>query len=141
MLLTHLALQTLGLVMDGRVVGRGGIALMLHVVDTGRALPLAWCVRTGKKGHVPETLHIAWVEQGQEGLPVGASVVLLGDGACDGTRLQQTLAHAGWSSGCRTGCPMTASWQGEPLRLDTLGACLQPGRLVACTDVRCTEAA
>src|SRR5205823_2638006 len=36
-LLTHLALQTFGLVMDGSVVGRGCVALMLHVVYKGRA--------------------------------------------------------------------------------------------------------
>ena len=40
-LLRHLALQTLVLVMDGSVVGRGCNALMLRVVHKGRALPLA----------------------------------------------------------------------------------------------------
>ena len=40
-LLAHLALQTLVLVIDGSVVGRGYVALMLHVVYKGRALPLA----------------------------------------------------------------------------------------------------
>ena len=34
----HLALQTVVLVMDGRGVGRGGTALMIHVVSKGRAL-------------------------------------------------------------------------------------------------------
>jgi hypothetical protein len=55
-LLTHLALQTLVLVMDGSVVGRGGVTLMLHVVYKGRALPVAWLVRHGKKGHSSENL-------------------------------------------------------------------------------------
>ena len=41
-LLCHLALQTLVLVMDGSVVGRGCVALMVHVVYKGRALPIAW---------------------------------------------------------------------------------------------------
>ena len=41
LLLTHLALETLVVVMDGSVVGRGCMALMLHVVYKGRALPLA----------------------------------------------------------------------------------------------------
>ena len=53
-LLAHLAIQTLVLVIDGSVVGRGGVALMIHVVYKGRALPLAWVVRRGKKGHFPE---------------------------------------------------------------------------------------
>jgi len=140
-LLTHLALQTLVLVMDGSVVGRGCVALMLHVVYKGRALPLAWQVRKGKKGHFPEAMHIALVEQVQEWIPLGASVVLLGDGEFDGTGLQHTLAEAGWSYVCRTGCHMTASWQGETFRLDTLGTCLKPGRLVAFSEVRFTEAA
>src|SRR2546428_13043155 len=42
MLLHHLALETLVLVMDGSGVGRGGCALMMHVIYKGRALPLAW---------------------------------------------------------------------------------------------------
>ena len=45
--------------MDGRVVGRDCTALMIHVIYKGRALPLAWRVRQGPKGHFPEALHIA----------------------------------------------------------------------------------
>ena len=52
-LLRHLALQTLVLVMDGSGVGRGGTALMSHVIYKGRALPLAWRVRQAPKGHFP----------------------------------------------------------------------------------------
>jgi len=79
--LTHLALETLVLVMDGSVVGRGCAALMIHVISKGRALPLAWRVRQGPKGHFPEDLHIALVTQVHKLIPLGASVVLLGDGA------------------------------------------------------------
>jgi hypothetical protein len=140
-LLTSLALQTLVLVIEGSVVGRGCVALMLHVVYKGRALPLAWLVRTGKKGHFPEALHIALVEQVQKLIPAGVSVVLLGDGEFDGTDLQQTMAHAGWSYVCRTGCHMTASWQGETFRLDTLGWCIKPGMLVDFSEVLFTEEA
>jgi hypothetical protein len=39
-LLGHLALQTLVLIIDGSGVGRGCVALMLHVAYQGRALPL-----------------------------------------------------------------------------------------------------
>jgi hypothetical protein len=41
-LLCQLALQTLVLIMDGSVVGRGCVALMLHVAYTGRALAQAY---------------------------------------------------------------------------------------------------
>jgi Transposase DDE domain len=141
LLLAHLALQTLVLIIDGSVVGRGCVALMMHVVYKGRALPLAWLVRQGKKGHFPEDWHIALVEQVQALLPAGAQVVLLGDGEFDGTDLQHTLEEAGWSYVCRTGCHLTASWEGETFRLDTLGACSKPGTLIELKAVRFTEAA
>ena len=118
-LLAHLAFETLVLVMDGSVVGRGCVALMIHVVYKGRALPLAWRVRQGPKGHFPEELHIAMVELMSLVVPEGAQVVFLGDGEFDGTALQDTLSELGWSYVCRTAMSTTATWEGEPFRLDT----------------------
>ncbi len=66
----------------------------------------------------------------REMIPEGATVVLLGDGAFDGTALQATLHAAGWSYACRTAMRTTATWDGTPFRRDTLGACLKPGRLI-----------
>ena len=116
--------------MDGSVVGRGCLALMIHVVYKGRALPLAWRVRQSPKGHCPEALHIELVELLSQLIPEGAKVVFLGDGECDGTELQRTLHAMGWSSVCRTAMSTTATWNGQTCRLDTLGACLKPGRLI-----------
>jgi hypothetical protein len=140
-LLAQLAFQTLVLVIDGRGVGRGCVALMIHVVYKGRALPLAWVVRRGKKGHFPEDLHIALITQVQELIPPGAPVVVLGDGECDGTDLQHTLQEAGWSYVVRTGSHVTASWQGVPFRLDTVGWCIKPGTLVAFPEAAMTREA
>ena len=139
-LLAHLALQTLVLVMDGSVGGRGCLALMIHVVYKGRALPVAWRVRQAPKGHCPEELHMALVAVVSGLIPAGAHVVLLGDGEFDGTRLQQTVQDAGWSYVCRTGTHMTASWAGKTFRLDTVGACIKPGTLVALSEVFVTRA-
>ena len=139
LLLTNLALETLVVVMDGSGVGRGCMALMLHVVYKGRALPLAWRVRQSPKGHCPETLHIAIVELRREVLPEGAKVVFLGDGECDGTELQRTLNEAGLSYVCHTAMSATARWDGQTFRLDTLGACLKPGRLIELKDVHITR--
>jgi hypothetical protein len=97
LLLTHLALETLVVVMDGSVVGRGCLALMIHVVYKGRALPLAWRVRHSPKGHCPEALHIEVVELLSQLIPEGTQVVLLGDGEFDGTDLQRALQELGWS--------------------------------------------
>jgi hypothetical protein len=140
-LLRHLALQTVVLVMDGSGVGRGCTALMIHVVYKGRALPLAWRVRQAPKGHFPEELHIALVTLIRELIPAGTQVVLLGDGEFDGTRLQQTLQQAGWSYACRTATSTVATWAGETFRLDALGACLKPGRLIELKEVHYTREA
>ena len=138
-LLAHLALETLVLVMDGSVVGRNCTALMIHVIYKGRALPLAWRVRQGPKGHFPEDLHIAVVELMSAVIPEGAKVVFLGDGEFDGTALQATLNEAGWSYVCRTAMSTVATWEGETFRLDTLGACSKPGTLIALKEVKFTR--
>ena len=140
-LLRHLALQTLVVVIDGSVVGRGCVALMMHVVYKGRALPLVWQVRKGKKGHFPEAMHLALVEQLYDLIPTGARVVLLGDGEFDGTQLQQTVQDYHWSYVVRTGSHITVEWDGERFRCETVAACIKPGTLVALRDVRVTEEA
>jgi hypothetical protein len=120
-LLAQLALETLVVVMDGSVVGRGCLALMLHVVYKGRALPLAWRVRQSPKGHCPEALHIAMVKLLSTVLPKRAQVVLLGDGEFDGTALQATRSNMGWAYVCRTAMRTIVTWEGETFRLDTVG--------------------
>jgi hypothetical protein len=138
-LLTHLALETLVLVMDGSVMGRGCAALMIHVIYKGRALPLAWRVRQGPKGHFPEDLHLALVELIHACLPGGTQVVFLGDGEFDGVALQTMLNKAGWCYACHTAQSTIATWEGETFRLDTLGACSKPGTLIALQEVKFTR--
>src|SRR5262245_20992041 len=104
--------------MDGRGVVRGCTALMIHVVYTGRALPLAWRVRPAPKGHFPEDLHIAVVALSREVIPRGTQVGFVGDGECDGTARQATLPEASWSYACRTALRTVATWEGTPFRLD-----------------------
>jgi hypothetical protein len=137
-LLAHLALPMLVLVMDGSVVGRGCVALMLHVVYQGRALPVAWLVRSGTKGHFPEDLHMALVAQVRPLIPPGARVVLLGDGEFDGTTFQETIHKGGWSYVVRTGSHITVLWDGEHFRCETIAACIKPGTLVILREARVT---
>src|SRR5467141_1154366 len=140
-LLRHLALQTVVLVMDGSGVGRGCPALMMHVVYQGRALPLSWHVRQAPKCHFPEALHIAMVALMREVIPAEATVVVLGDGEFDGTALQATLHAAGWAYACRTAMSTVATCEGATFRLDTLGACSKPGRLIEVKNVHVTREA
>ena len=101
-LLANLAQQPLTLVLDGSVVGRGCLALMLSVVYQGRALPLAWVVVHGQKGHFPQATHCALIAQIQPLIPASAEVTVLGDGEFDGTELQAALRTLHWQYVCRT---------------------------------------
>ncbi len=51
------------LVMDGSEVGRKCRALILNVVYRNRALPLAWHVARGSRGHFPQADHVALIRQ------------------------------------------------------------------------------
>lgn len=102
-LLAALAQTTLFVVMDGSVVGRGCITLMASVVYKGRALPIAWIVVKGKKGHLKQEIHLKLIEQLHQIIPSGAQVVFLGDGEFDGTKLLDTIDKGyGWKYVCRT---------------------------------------
>ncbi|MEW5816212.1 MAG: IS4 family transposase [Spirochaetota bacterium] len=102
-LLTSLAQTTLFVVIDGSVVGKGCVTLMASVVYKGRALPIAWIVIRGKKGHLKEEIHLQLIEQLHQIIPSGAQVVLLGDGEFDGIKLLDTVHGYGWQYACRTG--------------------------------------
>src|SRR5215210_1824218 len=102
--------------MDGSVVGRGCIALMVSVVYHGRALPLAWVVVKGKQGHFPQATHCALLPQIQDLIPAEAEVTVLGDGEFDGTEFQAAVRKLDWQYVCRTAptIRMTGSGQQRP---------------------------
>ena len=139
LLLTHLALETVVLVMDGSGVGRGCCALMIHVIYKGRALPLAWRVRQCSKGHAPEALHIALADLVSDLIPEGAKVVFLGDGEFDGTELQETMNELGWLYACRTAKSTVATWEDLTFHLDLIGSSIKPGMLVELKEVEFTR--
>ena len=118
-LLANLAQQPLVLVMDGSVVGRGCVALMLSVVYHGRALPLAWVVVKGKKGHFPQQTHCDLLAQVQDLIPAGAEVTVLGDGEFDGTAFQAALRRLKWTYVCRTAPNLLMTVEGRQF---TIGA-------------------
>ena len=119
-LLATLADQPLVLVIDGSVVGRGCVALLLSVVYHGRALPLAWVVVQGKKGHFPLATHCALLEQIQPLIPPTTAVTLLGDGEFDGTDLQATLRRLHWQYVCRTAPNLVMTVDGRALHIGDL---------------------
>ena len=116
-LLLSLSIETLVLVIDGSVVGRGCITLMVSVIYKGRALPIAWTVVKGKKGHFPEDAHIDLVQQVKSLVPEGAQVVFLGDEEFDGVNLQKTIEDYGWKYVFRTGININIFWEDYELSL------------------------
>lgn len=138
MLIDSLAQNPLFLVMDASAIGRGCITLVLNVVYRQRALPLAWLVVKGNKGHLAEALHLTLLHQVAPLIPAAAEVVFLGDGEFDGMSLQEaidTTYH--WKYVCRTAHNITLK-EGE--RTFTPGdLALQPGECVSCPDVLFTR--
>ncbi len=119
-LVANLAQQPLLLVLDGSVVGRGCLALMLSVVYHGRALPLAWVVVQGQKGHFPQATHCALIAQIQHLIPPTAEVTVLGDGEFDGTALQAALRQLHWQYVCRTAPNLIMTVDGRHLHIGDL---------------------
>jgi len=95
-------LPRLVLIIDGSVVGYGCRALVISVLFGGRALPLAFHVETGPKGHFGEDVHLALLEAVQAIVPHGIAVTFLGDGEFDGVDLLARLESFGWEYVCRT---------------------------------------
>lgn len=110
---TLAAIRPLVLVMDGSVVARGCVTLMVSVLYGGRALPLAWLVIEGAKGHFPAEMHVALLREVRTYLPAGATVILLGDGEFDSPELQAEAAGYGWVYVCRTAKNILISTDGE----------------------------
>lgn len=139
LLLQCLSLETLVLVMDGSVVGRGCCALMISVIYKGRALPLAWRVRQAPKGHFPESFHMNLVDLVASVIPADARVVFLGDGEFDGVKLQGMMNGFGWHYACRTAKSTVAKWRDIEFHLDELGERIKPGHLIELKEVQFTR--
>ena len=135
-LIQSLAHLPLVLVIDGSTVGRGCVALVVSLVYQGRALPIAWLVVTGRKGHFAEAMHVDLVQRVQALVPVEATVIFLGDGEFDGPGLQACLSDIGWSYVCRTARNIQIQSEGEWLTLGDLY--LEPGQVVSLPEVTMT---
>jgi hypothetical protein len=107
------ATRPLVLVMDGSTVARGCVTLMVSVLYAGRALPLAWLVIAGEKGHFPAETHVTLLREVQTQIPEGATVILLGDGEFDSPELQAEATGYGWDYVCRTAKNIQISADGE----------------------------
>jgi len=128
--------HTLALIMDGSDVGRNCLALMVNVVYKKRALPIAWIVVKGSKGHFPEETHVQLLEQVHQIVSEGADVIFLGDGEFDGITLQATIEDYGWAYVCRTAENIQLGADGDRFSFRELR--VQPGECIDLPDVTFT---
>jgi hypothetical protein len=96
------AIRELVFIIDGSEVGQGCITLMISLLYGKRALPITWLVVKGRKGHLPEHVHLQLLAQLQDILPPDAQAILLGDGEFDGIELQAALQTLQFQYVCRT---------------------------------------
>lgn len=109
------------IVFDSSSVGRGCAALMASVLYGKRALPLAWTVRKGKKGHFSGADHRLLLRRIQQIIPEKASAIFLGDGEFDSVELQKALDRTGFDYVCRTALStLVEDRSGEAFRIGEL---------------------
>ena len=85
------------LLFDGSVVGRDSACLMASIVYKNRAIPIAWLMGEGRKGHFPEQFHIELLKLVKEILPDNVGVYVVGDGEFDGIDFLETISEYGWN--------------------------------------------
>jgi hypothetical protein len=123
LLLQHLSNQPLRLVLDGSTVGRGCMAVMVCVVYRQRALPLAWLVYKGKKGHTTAERHMAALAQVLPLIPAAAEVILLADGEYDSCDLLAWIEEeTNWSFVVRSAANMLITHRSMQYPLADLAA-------------------
>ena len=138
LILTQLADKPLVLAIDGSTVGRGCMAIVVGVIYKQRAIPLAWLVYKGKKGHTTPERHIALLQKVLPLLPEGVQVVLLGDGEYDTTEmLEWVTAQTDWEFVVRTAKNILITHNGIQYPLQEL--CAAQGTCTAASDVLFTS--
>jgi hypothetical protein len=118
-ILEALSQQPLVLVMDGSQAGRGCMVLMVGVLYARRALPIAWLVYKGKKGHASAERHLQALEKVIPVLPPDSQVVLLGDAEYDTTEMIEWIEkNTSWHYVLRTSPQIYAQTdtQNQPIR-------------------------
>jgi len=107
-------------VMDGSQTGSANTTLMLSVLCRGFAIPVAWVVKKGEKGHFPEEMHTDLLKMVVQICPAGCPIVLLGDGEFDGQGLRQWCVDNHWSFVVRTSSDRLIDFDGEVARFDSI---------------------
>ena len=128
------------LVMDTSAAGRNCLTLMVSVVYKKRALPIAWTVVRGSKGHLCEEAHAHLLKQVALLLAqhaVDRCVIFLGDAEFDSVALLEKVRALDWQFVCRTGPNVIVQEEGEEFRLSELHP--EPGDCIPIENVSFTR--
>lgn len=128
---------TITLAIDGSEVGRKCITLMVSVIYRKRAIPIAWLVVKGSKGHLAEAIHLNLIAEVSQIITYDCQVIFLGDGEFDGTRVQEALSNLGWDYVLRTAKNAVVNDDGDEFSLKEIS--LAPGQFVEMPDVELTR--
>lgn len=120
-------------IIDGSQTGAANTTLMLSVLCKGFAIPVAWVVKKGEKGHFPDEMHADLLKMVAQICPAGCRIVLLGDGEFDSQALQEWCVNKHWIFVVRTSADRLIDFDGEVARFDslqtTLSICFIPSAL------------
>ena len=103
LILSALSKEQVVLMVDSTKLGGNCICLMVSVYYKSRALPLAWVVYKGQKGHSSQETQLALFKTVKAFLPETGQIILLGDGEFDGSQVVTWLqTETNWQFVCRT---------------------------------------
>lgn len=137
--LAALSKEKLVLMIDSTKIGGDCLCLMVSVYYKSRALPLAWVVYKGKKGHSSQQTQLDLFQTVKALLPPTSQVILLGDGEFDGSEVVAWFkTETTWQYVCRTDQTNLICYQEQWLALNQLP--LTPGEEGFLSGVRFTQA-
>lgn len=114
------------LIFDGSVIGKDSACLMASIIYKKRAIPIAWLVIEGRKGHFTEDYHLELLEIVRGIFPDDTNVIVIGDGEFDGVNFLETIAEFGWYFVVRTAKNSKITRDGDRIKLPKK---LKPGQL------------
>ena len=123
---------------DGSVVGKGCMALMLSVIYKSKAVPVIWQVYKAKKGHLSQSTHRQLLYRLSKIIPSSCRVVIVGDGEFDGCDFQSDILSHNWDYVLRTGAQVQIEeYEGEVFKVGNV--VLESGSDLFFEDVRFTK--
>ena len=121
MVLAAVSPEQIGLMIDSTKIGGNCLCLMVSVYYKSRAVPLAWVVYKGKKGHSSQQTQLALFQTVKALLPATSPVILLGDGEFDGSQVIAWLkTETTWQFVCRTDKTNRVWYQNQWISLEQL---------------------